>query len=90
MVLHFISLYSEANGVSSKRWSRMQQKQQIATVRDVCLVGDQSFDTLIGKDTWLKAVDIALLMGRKEIYYILRKKDLRGVRCGRTIACGVG
>jgi len=72
----------------------MQQNQQIATqaVRDVSLVGDESFDTLIGnlKNTLLNAVDVAVLMGRKRIYRILMEKNLRGVRCGRTIACGVG
>jgi len=41
-------------------------------------------------DMHLKAVDIATLMKRQEILKILRAKQLTGVRCGRTIACGVG
>jgi hypothetical protein len=51
---------------------------------------NQSLDTLIGKDTRLKAVDIAFVMVQQEILEILRGKMLTGVRCGRTIACGVG
>ena len=47
-------------------------------------------NTLIGRDTQLRAVDIADVMDKQKIAGILRRKGLTGVRCGRTIACGVG
>ena len=51
---------------------------------------NQFLDTLIGMHTQLKAVDIAVLMGKYNIRNILEGGELTGVRCGRTIACSVG
>ena len=42
-------------------------------------------DTLIGRDTSLKAVDIAVVMQKREIFDILSKNGLTGVRFGRTM-----
>ena len=50
---------------------------------------NQSLDTLIGMDTHINAVDIAVLMKRNQILDILEGKGLKGVRHGGTIACGV-
>ena len=50
----------------------------------------QFVDTWIGRKRELRAMDIANVMGKQEIAGILRGKGLTGVRCGRTIACGVG
>jgi len=51
---------------------------------------NQSFDTQIGTDTQLKAVDIAGLMDRQKMIDILNGKKLTGVRSGRAIPCNVG
>ena len=40
-------------------------------------------DILIGRDTRLKAVDIASLMSRPKISQILTGKGLTGVRCAK-------
>jgi len=44
-------------------------------------------DMLIGRDTGLNAVDIAVEMRMEEIYDILARNGLRGVRWGRTMTC---
>jgi hypothetical protein len=51
---------------------------------------NQSLDLLIGGKTHLRAVDMAVLMDKREIADILRGKMLRSVRCCRTIACNLG
>ena len=38
LVHHFMWLYSWAKGVLLKCWSRMEEKQQIANVSNICLV----------------------------------------------------
>ena len=45
------------------------------------------FDILIGRDTGLNAVDIAVEMRMEEIENILMRNGLTGVRCGRTRIC---
>ena len=44
-------------------------------------------DTLIGRNTSLKAMDIAIVMRMQKIYDILSEKRLTGVRFGRTTTC---
>jgi hypothetical protein len=51
---------------------------------------NQSLDLFIGGKTQLRAVDIAVLMDKREITDILQGKMLKSVRCCRTITCNLG